>query len=59
MTANITATSGGSSKSLSNSHTGAIVGGALGGVVSLLAIGTITLLLRRRQRQIGKSVGSS
>ena len=46
MTENITTTPGGTSKALSNSHTGTIVGGALGGVVSLLAIGAIALLLR-------------
>jgi membrane associated rhomboid family serine protease len=53
ITANLTTTSGSSSRS----HTGAIVGGAVGGVAGLLAIGTIVWLLRRRQRQRSTSVG--
>ena len=53
VTANLTTTSGSSSKA----HTGAIIGGAIGGVVGLFAIGAFAFLLRRRQRQRGKSVG--
>ncbi|KAH8997909.1 hypothetical protein EDB92DRAFT_1792338 [Lactarius akahatsu] len=42
----------------SKSHTGAIAGGAIGGVVALLAIGAAVLVGRRRSRR-PKSIGSS
>jgi len=40
-----------SSISKSKSHTGAIVGGAIGGVAVFLALGTIALVVRRRRRE--------
>jgi len=52
-------TTGTSSKSQSKSHTGAIAGGAIGGVVALLAIGAITLVARGRRSRRRKSIGSS
>ncbi|KAH9022174.1 hypothetical protein EDB85DRAFT_1871496 [Lactarius pseudohatsudake] len=51
-------TTGTSPKSKSKSHTGAIAGGAIGGVVALLAIGAAVLVGRRRSRR-PKSIGSS
>ncbi|KAI9464135.1 hypothetical protein BJY52DRAFT_888853 [Lactarius psammicola] len=47
--------------SRSKSHIGAIVGGAIGGVAALLAIGAIALVARgrRRRRRRPKSIGSS
>ncbi|KAF8260626.1 hypothetical protein EI94DRAFT_1747935 [Lactarius quietus] len=52
ITANLTTTTGTSSKS----HTGAIVGGAICGVAGLLAVGTVALVLRHRRRQSHKSL---
>ena len=48
--ANTTTTSGTSSQSRTGFDKGAIIGGALGGVAVLVAIGTIALLLWRRRR---------
>ena len=56
VTANLAPTSGMSSKS----HMDAIIGGTIGGVAGLLAIGAIAFsLVRRRRRQRGNLVGSA
>ena len=64
ITTNLTTPTGTSPESRTGavvSHTGAIVGGTIGGVAVLLALGTIALIVRRRRRQNhgSTSVGSS
>ena len=64
LTTNLTTPTGTSSKSHNGavvSHTGAVIGGTIGGVAVLFALGTIAWVVRRRRRKNHRrtSVGSS